>query len=878
MRKIWKRVAVIGLAMALVVGMIPASVNVSAAKSDNTSELAKQVNDGSDPFDFSEHTGNAEKKLKSKMENAPSSYDLRDVDGECYVTPVKFQNPFGTCWGFGAVAAAESSILGSGLAQSDGLDERSLNLSEKHLVNFYNQPIADKNNSQYGEGVYYIDKNLSLTDKFDKGGLNVFASSMFSSGIGPVQEDDARYEYHGANELVQKRKIKGNWVNYCYSENDDWSLPEEERFTQSYSLKQSFTLPSPATKVKDGEDEHYEYNPEGTLAIKDQLLNKRAVSIGFCADSSLPDQDVGDPEYISKHWAHYTYNEEEGADHCVTIVGWDDNYPKENFIEGHEPPEDGAWLVKNSWGSGEEEFPNNGGGDWGIVKDGVHTGYFWLSFYDKTIDMPEALEFDKSNRGNSYIIDEYDFMPVEDVNNVALDDELSTANVFTAEVSQKLEEIAFVTGAPGDKVEYSVYLLPEYADNPTDGLEVASGVSPIYEYGGFHKLKLDNSVVLPEGQQYSIVLSEISADGSYSINLEIGQSEATAEMLENSSYVKGVVNLGESFFKTHGYWYDYGDDTIAEKSLGITPLLTSRDNFPIKAICTPMPNLNVTFNLGTDVELPPLGVNGSETIKVRFEGDKDLLPDNPEISWEAMPGSEKVFEMKPDPDNDAECQVVPIWPGTGYIKVDLGAYGIQAVRVTVTKTGKYYVDDEWLDVGEPAETLVTDKDGNQYETDQYKLRSLNPDIVKIDTDNVTMIGLKPGVATVVVYDDESGAETEFKVTVRPAPPVEKIPQYIKAKGKTVKVKYKALKKKKKTVKRKKYMKLSGTKGKVRYAIKSVKKKKYKKFFKISKKTGKITIKKKLKKGTYKLKIRVKAYGNSTYMGANKTVTVKIKVK
>lgn len=30
-------------------------------------------------------------------ESLPASFDLRDVDGRCYVTPVKLQNPFGTC-------------------------------------------------------------------------------------------------------------------------------------------------------------------------------------------------------------------------------------------------------------------------------------------------------------------------------------------------------------------------------------------------------------------------------------------------------------------------------------------------------------------------------------------------------------------------------------------------------------------------------------------------------------------------------------------------------------------------------------------------------------------------------------------------------------
>ena len=52
----------------------------------------------------------------------PESFDLRSVDTDgdgigdrCYVTPVRFQNPFGTCWGFAAIAAAEISILGNNL-------------------------------------------------------------------------------------------------------------------------------------------------------------------------------------------------------------------------------------------------------------------------------------------------------------------------------------------------------------------------------------------------------------------------------------------------------------------------------------------------------------------------------------------------------------------------------------------------------------------------------------------------------------------------------------------------------------------------------------------------------------------------------------------
>jgi len=84
----------------------------------------------------------------------PSKYDLRDVQvkGSGIVPPVRFQNPFGTCWGHGAIAASEISILGSGLAQDDGYTDQTFNLSEKHLAFFTFSALDDPEDPQNGEG------------------------------------------------------------------------------------------------------------------------------------------------------------------------------------------------------------------------------------------------------------------------------------------------------------------------------------------------------------------------------------------------------------------------------------------------------------------------------------------------------------------------------------------------------------------------------------------------------------------------------------------------------------------------------------------------------------------------------------------------------
>ena len=93
---------------------------------------------------------------------------------------------------------------------------------------------------------------------------------------------------------------------------------------------------------------------------------------------------------------------------------------------------------------------------------------------------------------------------------------------------------------------------------------------------------------------------------------------------------------------------------------------------------------------------------------------------------------------------------------------------------------------------------------------------------------------------------------------------------VKAKKPTVKLA--KLKKKNQTIARKSAIAVSKAQGKVTYKKSSGNKK-----ITVSK-AGKITVKKGLKKGTYKVKIKVTAAGNATYKAKTKTVTVKIKVR
>ena len=241
------------------------------------------------------------KNTKKKSQTYPSTYDLRNVNGKSYVTPVKFQNPWGTCWGFATIAASETSI-----AYELNLSPDQIDLSELHLAWFALNPLpADEKNypSQAGEGVTVIGN-----EPLNNGGMLYTATSVISSGIGPVGE--SLVPYKGANGTIL---YDPNGNPFCYSKDDDWSVDESKRFNQTIELEESSVLPSPAVWKTDANgNNYYEYNAAGTEAIKSELMAGRAVSIAFSADTSRPSEP--ETEETKRFDPEYTKSQKTGAD------------------------------------------------------------------------------------------------------------------------------------------------------------------------------------------------------------------------------------------------------------------------------------------------------------------------------------------------------------------------------------------------------------------------------------------------------------------------------------------------------------------------------------------------------------------------------------
>ena len=526
-------------------------------------------------------TAAAEDYLEIDASQLPSKVDLRDFEGKNYVTPVKTQW-FGDCWTFSLAGAAEISYLyESDLGVPAGEANEKVNFSEKYISWYMFHGISKDDvvtgkvrASQVGEGFdpSEAEKENPLAP-YIIGGPFVHDANIFAAGFGPVDESVT---------------VKGE-TPYAYNDSwsGEWTLPLTAEYRSANAgayLRSSTRLPSPASFDSAGE---YKLNVDGLNAIKYELTKGHGVSIALCSSHAGVNN--------KKHAAYDKDNDK--PDHAVTIIGYDDDYPKENFSKKSEdgannPPENGALIIKNSWGKS-----NYGGND-------PDDGYLYISYYDYTLMDPLSYVFDaeKAVKHANPNYDQYDFVMTNWYGSTGYDEETKMANVFDAEEDESLYQISYTTALPKTEVTYEIYKGVE-EDNPSSGTLLEKGVSR-HTYAGCYKIDLKSEYALKQGEKYAVVLTmkQETGDGSAKYTEVIPYS---TEFFEGMT-VKGVINKGESYLYTGGKWSDMSamkeslrdrayeqcvkeilsDKALPELAVKDKSALTI-DNYPIKAILAP---------------------------------------------------------------------------------------------------------------------------------------------------------------------------------------------------------------------------------------------------------------------------------------------------
>lgn len=443
---------------------------------------------------------------QTSVSSLPAYYSSADAG---YVTPIKNQGATNACWSYAAMAACESSMI-----IHNGYDT-SLDLSE--LLTAY----AGYNKNEDKMGMF--DGFQMNTDYIMEGNRTESTIFALANQQGVVKESANHGQFSSEKLFFDSAnifKVYNAETMYAYN---------EAYVTDAYKI--DFSTPD---------------------LVKEYIIRFGAGT----AEHANPD------EYYNEETGAYYCGEGSWPNHAVAVVGWDDNYPRENFnTNGPAPENNGAWLIKNSFGT---EHGNN--------------GYNWVSYEDTSITMYPAIFYKLSENGTYTNAYQYDDLSADNFywdenNGMSFEGGAYMANVFTAQKdNETLEAVSFYTLNSDLEYEIEIYTDVQDETDPTQGsFEAVLSGEDLPK--GYHTVKLSEHIPLNKGEKFSVV-----------INLKDEQNSDCAVSIatDGTRFPKDykIIESGESFFSRDGKsWTDINDVVYGNMRI---KAFTNSDETPVE--------------------------------------------------------------------------------------------------------------------------------------------------------------------------------------------------------------------------------------------------------------------------------------------------------
>lgn len=454
--------------------------------------IALAQNDGLIRYQYVDDKGNriipASSNSKMTLKKAaalPATYSSVDKG---WVTPIKNQGVTGSCWAFGALKAMESSSIMKGISSLEETD-----YSENHLVWHTYQTMTDTSHPLYGD--YYLPPDTEEDSLYDYGGNALLAIATLANWWGAVSEETAPFTADTTQDV-------NDMISFMEKTED--SL----RFQSDIHLKEANC-----------------YDTSLLPEIKQAVMDYGTLDVAFYYSASNEHTTDGTVSYYQNR------QDSDSSNHCVTIVGWDDNF---DSFSNTFPPGKGAWLIANSYG---EQYGDN--------------GYFWLSYYDPSICEIYSFETEAADTYDTSF--QYDGAGWSD--GYYSSEAISLANVFTngEDSPRQIEAASFYTFVDGQDYQIEVYRHLQ-GDGPEDGEPVSKcTVSGTAKKAGYHTISLAEPFSVAPGESFSIIVTFVPSKETVNLAYALMEGEGRDDI---GIYYNSSPGQSYVYFAEEDLWYD----------------------------------------------------------------------------------------------------------------------------------------------------------------------------------------------------------------------------------------------------------------------------------------------------------------------------------